>query len=171
MLCQESSISPADPSHLPLYGLSNWKPGLCSAPPSYCQLTLFLTSSTLATANSWGPTVLEMETQYMKCHLRTQNEKNNQSALPWHCYNLITLQECKSHLLYFSKHPVWAPFKFDEMLTAFQRGLGYLTKVCGTLECKVKGRGLTCRTLWWAPQPAWRMVRLCSTQPAEWPPR
>lgn len=77
-----------------------------------------------------------------------------ESALPWYFYNLITLQECESYLLFFSKYPVWGLFKFDEMLTAFQRGLGYLTKVCVTLENKVKGIGLTCKTLWWAPQPA-----------------
>lgn len=115
---------------------------------------LFFTSSASATANGWDPTVFKMETENMKCHVRTQNEKNNQSALPWHCYNLITLQESKNHLLHFSKHPIWAPFKFDGILAALQHGLGYLTKVYATLEMKVKGRGLTCKTWWWAPQPA-----------------
>lgn len=74
-----------------LHTFGSWKPGLCSATPSYCQLTLFLTSSALVTANGWEPTVLKMETEYMKCRVRTWNGKNNQSALPWPCYNLITL--------------------------------------------------------------------------------
>lgn len=42
--------------------------------------------------------------------------------------------EAKNHPLQIIKHPVWTPFKCDEMSTAFQSGLGCLTKACAILE-------------------------------------